>query len=290
MDIINIIKCTNSHLLPQAILRAIQDKDQFWIKGNDIIYRFNPITGNVTSNIIKLENPVDRLFKYSFSKPLRLQDGTILFSHHAGFMRLDPSMSNNLNPAKVKFSSISISHPHRDNSDLPEHRPIDQKRVILNQDENNFKINFFIPDYREPGNNSYKFTLENYDDTWSQTSSSPEAIYRSVPPGEYNFKVQATGYRQSVTLESSLQIIILPPWYWAWWSKSLYFLIITSLIYWIYRYQLKRQLAIAEAHRLKELDTFKTRLYTNITHEFRTPLTVILGLADQLQELGDRKR
>ena len=67
------------------------------------------------------------------------------------------------------------------------------------------------------------------------------------------------------------------------WSKVVYGLLISGIIYTFYQFLLNRRLAEAEAQRLLELDQIKTQLYTNITHEFRTPLTVIQGMAEQIK-------
>jgi signal transduction histidine kinase/DNA-binding response OmpR family regulator/ligand-binding sensor domain-containing protein len=289
LNFVKIVTSTNSDLLPVAIQQAIIDDDQFWIKGENLIYRFDPVTENITSNIIRFQNPkkdfheLNYFHELNLGNALRLQDGTILFAADSGFLRLNPHLPMESYPARISFASFDILQHNASHLNLPVNLLNVDKKIILSHDENNFTINFFIPDYRDQENNSYKFRLDNYDEFWHETST-PEAIYRSVPPGEYEFKVQATGYRHTAAFDNSIQIIILPPWYWAWWSKSLYLASFLFLTYGIYRYQLKRQLAIAEASRLKELDTFKSRLYTNITHEFRTPLTVILGMAEQLQD------
>ena len=131
-----------------------------------------------------------------------------------------------------------------------------QQPVNLKHDENSFVINFFIPDFREPDNNQYEFRLDDYDSDWQEVNE-PEASYRRLAPGRYTFRVRAKGYRHAQTVEGSILLTILPPWYWAWWSKTLYLLVILLLDLLVYRYQLKRQLAIAEAGRLKELDTFQ---------------------------------
>ena len=68
-----------------------------------------------------------------------------------------------------------------------------------------------------------------------------------------------------------------------WWAYALFVAILVGIIYWFYRFQLSRRLAVAENKRLTEVNHLKSSLYTNITHEFRTPLTVILGMASDLR-------
>ena len=84
----------------------------------------------------------------------------------------------------------------------------------------------------------------------------------------------------------SLRIVIQPPWYLSWSAYVLYALLLAGAAYSFYRIQLKRKLERAEADRLKEMDEFKSRFFTNISHEFRTPLTVILGTTERLTADG----
>ena len=77
---------------------------------------------------------------------------------------------------------------------------------------------------------------------------------------------------------------IRPPWWQTWWAYLCYTLIFGGSIIGLYRFQLQQKLKKAERLRLQELNDFKTKFYTNITHEFRTPLTVILGMAQQVLE------
>lgn len=116
-------------------------------------------------------------------------------------------------------------------------------------------------------------------------------MYRNLPPGKYSFKISASSAPGHWGSPLSYAFTIRPPWWLTWWAYTGYFLLFCGLAYLFFlfikaRLQLQNQLAFeqSEARRLKELDTFKTRLYTNLTHEFRTPLTVILGMAAQIRD------
>ncbi|MCB9280643.1 MAG: response regulator [Lewinellaceae bacterium] len=111
-----------------------------------------------------------------------------------------------------------------------------------------------------------------------------QVSFTNLPYGNYVLRVRGSngdGFWNEIPTE--LKITITPPWYWSWPTKILYGLILGAVLYGIYRFQLKRRLAEAENLRLRELDDVKTRLYTNITHEFRTPLTVILGMVKNIR-------
>jgi signal transduction histidine kinase/DNA-binding response OmpR family regulator len=125
--------------------------------------------------------------------------------------------------------------------------------------------------------------LEGYDEQWRTAGLEHTATYSKVSPGEYTFRVRGASLRGEWGPEKEVSISISPPWWATWWAYVLYALVGISLLYWVYAFQVNRKLEKAEAQRLKELDEVKTRLYTNITHEFRTPLTVISGMADQME-------
>ncbi|MCB0588082.1 MAG: response regulator [Phaeodactylibacter sp.] len=137
----------------------------------------------------------------------------------------------------------------------------------------------------------YRYKLEGFEKNWVETGHDVrQATYTNLSPGKYTFKVRAAnadGFWTNEEDELSVGLTILPPWYRTWLAYFLYLLAFASLLLFIRRYELRRQLARAEARQLKELDATKTRLYTNITHEFRTPLTIITGILGHLESRVD---
>jgi len=105
----------------------------------------------------------------------------------------------------------------------------------------------------------------------------------NLSPGKYQLHVTATNSdgvwnRQGVML----RIVIRPPWWRSGWAYLAYALLLGYSVFGLYRFQLRQKLAKQEAVQLREMDAFKSRFFTNITHEFRTPLTVILGMTERL--------
>jgi len=100
-------------------------------------------------------------------------------------------------------------------------------------------------------------------------------------PGSNNDPGGMQGWSEKPSL---LEFTIRPSWCASWWAYLLYFLVVSGLVLLGYRYQLRQRMQVQETLRLRELDAFKNRFFTNITHEFRTPLTVILGEAEKLQQ------
>ncbi|MEK7253705.1 MAG: ATP-binding protein, partial [Bacteroidota bacterium] len=133
----------------------------------------------------------------------------------------------------------------------------------------------------------FSYRLDGFDETWRETDQ-PEITFTGLPPGKYRFWVKALGKDGSQLEPISVSLRIRPPWHATWWAYSLAVLLASSLIFWVRRNELRRKLEHAENLHLKELDALKTSLYANVTHEFRTPLTLILGEAEQARFDADR--
>lgn len=155
---------------------------------------------------------------------------------------------------------------------------------------NHLTLHYTAIDWAGPDKVHFQYKMEGLDDDWSPMQTKAEADYRNLPYGKFTFKIRAIGAAQVWSKEFHYSFKIFPPWWLSWWAYCLYSLLILSLSYLLYRFLLRRQLALAENRNLKELDAVKTKLYTNITHEFRTPLTVIEGLTKLIQTDAIRKK
>ncbi|MEM9822302.1 MAG: ATP-binding protein [Bacteroidota bacterium] len=149
---------------------------------------------------------------------------------------------------------------------------------------------FCLTDYRTSTKNQFSYLLEGYDKIWSTPSKYNFAKYNHLPAGDYVFRVKAfdaKGYWNPNEL--AIPIKVYPPWWQTSWAYCIYAFFLGGLVYGVYRF-IKYRLALEsqfqfeqkEAQRLKDLDAFKSRLFTNLTHEFRTPLTVMLGMTTQV--------
>jgi signal transduction histidine kinase/DNA-binding response OmpR family regulator len=118
------------------------------------------------------------------------------------------------------------------------------------------------------------------------------ANYANLKAGNYKFIIKAESKSSPGQVkETVLDIIIHPPWWKTWWAFLSFLILFLIIIYSIYHYQLSRVLANKETIRLKEINKMKSRLYSNITHEFRTPLTVIKGMTFEMRNsLGKEKQ
>jgi len=167
--------------------------------------------------------------------------------------------------------------------------------ITLNYLQDVVTLEFSSLDLTEPQKNKYRYQLVGIDKEWIESGTRRTATYLHLPSGTYVFKVQGSN-SQGIWSDqiAELKIKILPPWWLSWWAYVIYALLIALAIrayvkFNINKARLRSQLNYEqlEAKKVKELDAVKTQLYTNITHEFRTPLTVILGMAQQVIENPD---
>ncbi len=153
----------------------------------------------------------------------------------------------------------------------------------------------------------YRWRLDGFDSDWSDWTTEAHADYTGLSPGSYTIHVEARNLYQNVGQEAALSFTILPPWYRTWWAYGLYGLLALGLLagavrwrtYRLRRRQEQLEQTVAErtkevrrqrdqleeqAERLQELDEAKSRFFANVSHEFRTPLTLIRGPVQEVRE------
>ncbi|TNJ45010.1 response regulator [Tamlana fucoidanivorans] len=163
------------------------------------------------------------------------------------------------------------------------------KEIELRHNQGNFNLSFSIPNFINSKSNSYKYRLKGLETNWVESSNNI-AAYTIQKPGDYVFEVKGIN-SDGVTNEipTVLNIKVKPaPWL-TWWAYTFYFLIIISIIYYLFKVsksktQLKHALELEhlEAEQIKKVNQAKLDFFTNISHEFRTPLTLILGPLQQI--------
>lgn len=157
--------------------------------------------------------------------------------------------------------------------------------ITLQANQSVFSIDFIALDFQKLKNNRYAYMLEGFDQDWNYVGTQRSATYTNLNAGTYIFKVKTTN-SDGVWSEkpTELKIIILPPWYKTWWAFVLYGLIVVGALLALRRVieireRFKSDIRIKEIEkeRIQELDRLKTNFFTNISHEFRTPLTLIIS-------------
>ncbi|MCB9276972.1 MAG: helix-turn-helix domain-containing protein [Lewinellaceae bacterium] len=274
--------------LPDNVVYGIlSDAEGYlWLSTNQGLSRFNPHDGTF-KNYTTANGLQDN--EFNSAAYFKAPDGELFFGGINGFNAFHPeAVKDNHFVPNVKITGFKVANQPVDfrTDGSPLHKPITEtETIVLSWQDKVFSFEFASLDLTRPEQNQYAYQMEGFHDDWQYIGTERTATFTNLNPGEYTFRVKATNY-DGVWNEqgASLTVIILPPWWRTWWAYCCYAILLATLILGLYRFQLNRQLERAESERLKEMDTIKTRLYTNITHEFRTPLTVILGLTEQLSE------
>lgn len=162
------------------------------------------------------------------------------------------------------------------------------KEIELDSDNASFSIGFSAVELSDPERIYYDYILEGHESRWHMKAASPYASYSSLPPGNYTFRVRAH-FEDNPTqyTENTIKIHVAAPWYASVWALIVYGLIVMTILFFIHKHiqirkKEKEQLRLsAEKNRMKEA---KLRLFTSITHELRSPLTMIESPLKQLME------
>ncbi|MBK8968119.1 MAG: response regulator [Lewinellaceae bacterium] len=263
--------------------------DYLWLSTNRGLYRFDVQTGEAMGFPLNQELMQAEFNRTSYYKAKngRMYFGTNRNGLYAFYPKAVLEIYGGL---KGENLPIIINHyakydPAVKAAVSPLRVPQLLREIRLEHGERYFELEFSVADFRIPAENYYSYMLEGYDDDWKRPSQNNNRVhYENLPPGTYTLRLRGGLFKSSLPFnERSIRVQVFPAWYASWWAYGLYATFLFGGIYRVYRFNLNRQMEKQEAAKIKELDALKTRLYTNITHEFRTPLTVIMGMADNIR-------
>ena len=220
-------------------------------------------------------------------------DGYIYMSGNGFVLRYRPEeiFVNNVAPPAVISGFMLTSTSENGKSKSTEVYVTSQKKVRLKHNENSFRISFALPYYMSSYSNSYMYMLENHDKTWSATTGRNNwASWSNLKSGSYCFVVKgANSDGVSSDIESRFEIVIMPPWWGSTWACLIYLLIGAGSVFIILitvrsRMRIRAQLKEEQYRnaRVEKLNEMKMQFFTNISHEFRTPLSLIQGPVEAL--------
>lgn len=198
---------------------------------------------------------------YNENSAVCLDDGRVLLGGNYGLTIINPSRISHV---KGQTSVVFTSHPYSD-------------EMTLSYEERSPKINFSTLDYSDVNNVKYTYWLEGYDSSWSIPSPTPWVNYQNLPFGSYRLHVKASYSDGIWGKESVLDISVEPPFYLSVWAWVFYALFLTVVIVMVAKSIREKNLLKGKIKFEQELIRYKLVFFTNIAHEFRTPLTLIQG-------------
>ncbi|MEY3240960.1 MAG: hypothetical protein RIR11_2398 [Bacteroidota bacterium] len=223
--------------------------------------------------------------------PAQDADGNFYFGGARGVSVLNPT---DFNTGQSQSPTVKIINMNINGQPADLDSAIHRLTILeLPYNQNNLSFAFTILYSAVPERNCYAYRING--GTWVYLGTKNMVDFSDLSPGEYELQVKAANSDGVWNEEGArLRIRILPPW-WQSWPAYLFYLLLLGLLLRRYlqfrekRIQLAHQLDTErkEAERMHELDDFKSRFFTNISHEFRTPLTVILGMAEQISETAN---
>ena len=229
-----------------------------------------------------------------------VNDGSeIIVAGNKGYLKFNPSHIefNHVAPSVYltdfqlfnKSVSPDAGGPLKENLNLV-------KEITLNYVQSVFSIEFVALNFASPWKNQYAYRLIGFDKKWNYVGNQRKATYTNLSPGTYKFQVKASNNDGVWNNDGRVLIIhINPPWYMSWWAFLFYGIIILAAFYIYVKYRRKQEelryeikIAHIEGEKEKELNERKLSFFTNISHEFRTPLTLIINPVKELLYKDDK--
>lgn len=268
----------------ETIQAILEDKEKnLWLSTESGIFKFDK-KNKKFENFIISNNRYPAVFNELSC--WKKDNGDLMFGSYNGVYTFNPdSVRFDTYAPQVQITEFQINGsaqtPEKEDDLLAE--DIDGGKVVLKSSMNSFNLEYAMLNYHLFELNQYAYYLDGYEKTWNRSIGNNMVTYRNIPPGEYVFKVKGcNGNGVWNTEVTSLKIKILPPWWATWWAITLY--VLSSIIVLVFGMKVAGKI-----HRLnmavtveKQLTEYKLRFFTNISHEFRTPLTIIRATIEEL--------
>ncbi|WP_300600104.1 hybrid sensor histidine kinase/response regulator transcription factor [Niabella sp.] len=265
------------------IVGILQDGRGFlWLGTDQGLMRFDPATKAVLSYTVA-DGLAGREFNYNAY--LKDSKGTFYFGGYRGITYFFPNQIQvNQYQAPLVFTNLRLNNAdvHIGASDgLLQQNISHTSQIYFKHDQNLFTINFALLNFIKSNKNRYSYKLAGFDKDWKQVRT-PAATYTNLPPGDYTFSVRGANNDGLWTQPVSMKIIVWPPFWRTWWAYTIYLLLFIGVLFFIMRFLFLRALLNKE----EELHQVKLNFFTNVSHEIRTHLALIMAPVEKLLEVN----